>query len=63
MPCRTFESLEVVGLIFHRSELVEACSSEALIKGLQSLLQALSTTKSKVGVCLSRNLLSHLMLN
>ena len=48
MPCRTFEPFEVVGLIFHRSELVEACSSKALVKGLKALLHVLSTTKTKV---------------
>ena len=52
MPCRTYEPFEVVGLIFHHSELVEACSEQALTQALKALLQVLSTTRNKVQPCL-----------
>lgn len=51
-PCRTYESFEVVGLIFHHPELVGACSEQALIQALKALLHVLSTTKDKVHPCL-----------
>ena len=52
MPCRTYEPFEVVGLIFHQPELVEACSEEALLQALKGLLQVLSITRNKVYSCL-----------
>ena len=51
MPCRTYEPFEVVGLIFHQPELVEACSEEALLQALKGLLQVLSITRNKVYSC------------
>ena len=52
LPCRTYEPFEVVGLIFHQSVLVEACSEHALLQALKALLQVLSGTKNKVRPCL-----------
>ena len=46
--CRAYEPLEAVGLIFHKAELVGACSEQNLAKAFKALLKVLATTKDKV---------------